>query len=110
MSSSLSHEQLSMYMTPEEIKGKGVFGGEMQEEDNASEEHFWNRKKEESYAWNNHGINDESHDLVSDIQKHGVKEPVTFNLDLNKLTDGHHRVASAKPNSLIPVEYEGHDH
>lgn len=104
-SDNLSHQQLALWMTPEEIKGHGVWNAEMQDEDEGSEEKFWDRKKEESSEWTNHGFNDNPYDLAADIHKNGVKEPVDFNVDMQKLTDGHHRVASAKPGSLIPVEY-----
>lgn len=105
MSAPLSHQQLAMWMTPEEIKGHGVHLAEMRDEDEGSQEKFWDRKRTESYAWDRHGF-EEEHDLAQDVWDHGVKEPVTMNLGINKLTDGHHRVASARPKSLIPVEYE----
>jgi hypothetical protein len=106
MNSPLSHQQLAMYMTPEEIKSKGVNRPEMEDEDEGSTEKFWDRKFTESHAWDNHGLEYDTHNLAADVKKRGVQDPVSFNLTSNKLTDGYHRVASARPKSLIPVEYE----
>lgn len=104
MSAPLSHQQLAMWMTPEEIKSHGVHDDELDYDETPEE--LWDRKRYESHDWDNHGIDEKSSNLAEDIKKHGVKTPVTFNLNTNKLSDGHHRVASAKPRSLIPVEYE----
>ena len=91
-------------MTPEEIKSHGVWDQEYEEHEIHPDE-VWDRKRTESYDWNNHGYDEHSYNLAEDVQKHGVKKPVTMDLETTKLTDGYHRVASAKPGSLIPVRY-----
>lgn len=105
--SSLSHEQLSMYMFPNEIKAKGVQRGESHIGEMPEE--VWDRKYTEAHDWDYHGLHDVSHDLASDIRANGVKKPVSIGLNHGKLSDGYHRVAVAsvhRPNDLLPVEYE----
>lgn len=112
----LSSQQLALYMTPEEIKGRGVDPGEKMdsehynwnEDRHETDQELWTRKYHEAHQWDNHGYK-KPHDMATDIAIHGVREPVTISKESGRLIDGYHRVAAAaeyRPKSLIPVEYE----
>jgi hypothetical protein len=105
MSASLSRQQLAMYLTPEEIKSHGVHESEYEDHE-ISEHEVWDRKHTESHDWDRHGYDENPVNLAADIRKRGVQKPVTLDKETDVLRDGYHRVASAKPKSLIPVEYE----
>ena len=106
----LSHEQLAMYMTPDEIKRDyrvkpDEFDPWTGEE---TEEHLYNRKREESKKTNIEGWPKRGRQvsLFTHIQKHGVQEPVLLDAATKEVEHGHHRIASAPEKSLIPVEYK----
>lgn len=109
MSTSISHEQLAMYMTPQEVKDKfRIRESEYQDhEDNYTEEHLYNRKRDEAKKTNIGGWPKKKGEqsLYSHIQKHGVREPIRVDAETKEIWDGHHRIASAPEKSLIPLEY-----
>jgi hypothetical protein len=91
----LSHEQLSMFMTPKEIKSKfDVYRGEY-DVDETTPKQLYSRKRRDAKHTN----------LFNSVQEHGVQEPVELSLGDRTVLDGHHRIASAKSKSLIPVTY-----
>ena len=95
-----------MFLTPEEIKSRGVDESELHPEDDGNVYDFWERKAREAKNWDENGAS-LRYDMHADIQKHGVQRPVELNIKApHNIIDGHHRVASAKPGSLIPVTYE----
>jgi hypothetical protein len=106
----LSHQQLSMFMKPGEIKARGVSLGELNsnEDHDESESDVWDRKWHESFHWDSHGYKDPVN-LNKDIKEKGVHTPVTLRPETGQLIDGYHRVSTAaevRPHDLIPVEYE----
>jgi hypothetical protein len=105
----VSHEQLAMYMTPEEIKEKYAVRDPEYHDHELTDTEVYNRKKEESKKIDIEGwpktTKKGQESLFSHIQKHGVSEPVNLNVEDKEVIDGHHRIASAPSNSLIPVEY-----
>lgn len=54
-------------------------------------------------AWRVEKVQAEQSDMVEDIQKHGVEYPVL--LGTENVQDGHHRIAAARDDQLIPVEH-----
>ena len=103
----LSYEQMSMFMTPGDIKSKGVHHGERIAYDE-SDDQLWDRKYDESHSWDYHGLK-KPYNLTQQIVDKGVRTPVTLSSKTGKLTDGYHRVAVAaerRPKDVIPVEYE----
>lgn len=124
MSSSLSHEQLAMFMTPKEIKARGVDPHEFTHEDvneedphdSSPQEHFlWARKADEAHSWPDPEKTYKRavpKNLHEDIKQHGVKEAVHLDEKTGQLQDGYHRVAVAdelRPNELIPVKHGIYD-
>ena len=101
MSSSLSHVQLAMWMTPHEIKSSikspqdrmPKYSGGLETTDE-----MWDRKKKEAF----------SSGLTHLVKKHGVKKPVKLMpfMGSHILLDGYHRVAASEHNTLIPVEHQ----
>jgi len=94
-SDNLSHEQLAMFMTPRQIKSKyDVYHGEYEEGETNPKQLYSRKRKDAKYSG-----------LYQSVQKHGVEQPVELSLGDRTVLDGHHRIASAKSKSLIPVTH-----
>ena len=113
MTNPVSHEQLSMWMTPHEIKNRftPVDYGEYMKHKNP--EDMWRAKAEEATvgkAYNSRSPlrpGQEGTTLLQSIREKGIQTPVT--VSKTWLHDGHHRVAAAEmidKNYLVPVDHQ----
>jgi hypothetical protein len=120
MSNPLSHEQLAMFMTAEEIKSKVNSSADPGGHDM---EGLWHQKLYESKTGAVRNARyvptrkRKGNSLYESVKEKGVQKPVelqrnTKNTKFSKkgysLSEGHHRVAAAydiDPKMLIPVEH-----
>ena len=110
------HEQLAMFYTPGQIRSRWSMLP-------ADRDHYEadQRRYHEEYADEGEGRDFDQHPytdkeawdevadqamtshLIDDVEENGVHSPVL--LGPKYIQDGHHRIASAKPEQLIPAEH-----
>ena len=108
----VSHQQLSMWYTPGEVK-KMVGSESVDRRPEETIEQMWSRKANESRVGDpTHSRTPVKHErtLTQSVAAQGVKKPIRLMRDTDSgrtiLLDGHHRVAAAaevNPSMLIPA-------
>jgi len=109
---SRDHEQLAMFYTPPQIKSRwGILpedraraGDDMQDNyDDGYERDYSERPPSDDEFWEHRrGENDwRAPGFEADVRNEGVHSPVTLGKQF--IQDGHHRIAAARDDQLIPA-------
>lgn len=98
MSHRVLGEQLAMFYTPPQIKERwGILPGDRKslQDDEMSDDEVWDAKREENDSY--------MPGFESDVRNEGVIAPVTLGKEY--IQDGHHRIAAARDDQLIPAQH-----